>query len=80
MVQRIIVALVYALAAVAATIQGTGIPETPEAWIGLAVTLVVTFWGKFSSSTTIIAPNRAAWTDQQRKQEALDELNKGLPK
>ena len=78
MAQRIIVSLVYALAAVAATIQGAGIPQTPEAWIGLAVTMVVTFWGKFSSNTTVIAANRAPWTDAQRKQEALDELNKGL--
>lgn len=78
MAQRIIVSLTYAVAAVAAAIQGTGIPQTTEAWIGLVITFIVTFWGKFSSSTTVFAMNRAAWTPEQRKKEALDELNKGL--
>ena len=57
------------------------------AWIGLAVAAVVVglgmafliaAWGKYSSSQTFLAPNRPAWTDEQRKQEALALLNKGL--
>jgi len=74
--QRIIVALLYAVGAVAAILQGTGLPATPEAWIGLALSFVTTFWAKFSSSQTIIAMNRPAWTDEQRKAEALALLNK----
>jgi len=74
--QRIIVSLLYAVGAVAAMLQGTGIPATPEAWIGLALSFVTTFWAKFSSNQTIVAANRPAWTDEQRKQEALDALNK----
>jgi len=76
MAQRIIVSLLYAVGAIAAVVQGTGVPTTPEAWVGLVVAFVTTFWGKFSSSQTIIAANRTAWTDEQRKAEALAELNK----
>lgn len=78
MTQRIIVSLVYAISAMAAAFQATGTPQTVEAWIGLIVAGVVAFWGKFSSSTTIIVPNRAPWTEDERKKEALDALNKGL--
>lgn len=80
MVQRIITSAIYALVAVAAAYQASGMPQNADAWGGLIVLAITTFWAKYSSNTTIIAPNRAAWTDQQRKQEALDELNKGLPK
>lgn len=78
MTQRIIVALMYAVGVVAATLQGTGIPQTPEAWLGIVMAFVIAFWGKFSSSTTIVAMNRAPWTDTQRAAEALAELNKGI--
>ena len=76
MAQRIIVSLLYAVGAVAAVLQGTGIPATPEAWVGLVLSFITTFWAKFSSSQTIIAMNRPAWTDEQRKAEALALLNK----
>jgi hypothetical protein len=76
MAQRIIVALVYAVGGLIAVLQGTGVPTTPEAWIGFVLAFVMGFWGKFSSSQTIVAMNRPAWTDEQRKQEALDALNK----
>lgn len=77
MTQRILTALAYAVVAVVAALQ-TGLPTTTEGWIGMVVLAVTTFWGKFSSNTTLIAPSRAAWTEQERKQEALDALNKGL--
>jgi hypothetical protein len=76
--QRVIVAVLYGLSAASAAITATGMPSTPEGWASLAVTFAIAAWGKFSSNTTVIAPNRAAWTPEQRKQEALDELNKGL--
>lgn len=69
MAQRIIVALVYAVGIVIAAFQATGVPQTTEAWIGLVIAFVTGFWGKFSSSTTIIAPNRTAWSAEQRKVE-----------
>lgn len=78
MTQRIIVSLAYALSAMGAAFQASGIPTTPEGWIGLVMAGIVAFWGKFSSSTTVIAPNRAPWTEEERKKEALDALNKGL--
>jgi hypothetical protein len=76
MAQRIIVALVYAVGIVIAAFQATGTPQTPEAWIGLVIAFIGGFWAKFSSSQTIVAMNRPAWTDEQRKAEALALLNK----
>lgn len=55
--QRIITAMMYAAGAAIASYQATGAPSTPEGWAGFVVAAVVTFWGKFSSSRTIIAPN-----------------------
>lgn len=78
MAQRIVVALAYAISVGMATWQATGTPETPEQWGGFVVAVIIAFWGKFSSNTTVVAPNRAAWTEQERKAEALDALNKGI--
>ena len=75
---RIFSALVYGLSAAAAAIQATGLPKTPEGWVGLGMAFLIAAWGKYSSSQTFLAPNRPAWTDEQRKQEALALLNKGL--
>ena len=78
MAQRVIVSLAYALSAIMAAYQAGGMPSTPEQWAALVMAGVIAFWGKFSSSTTVVAANRAPWTDAERKQEALDALNKGL--
>ena len=78
MAQRIIVSLVYAISAIVAAFQTGGMPQTPEAWIALVMAGVIAFWGKFSSNTTIMAANRAPWTEAERKKDALDQLNKGL--
>jgi hypothetical protein len=68
----------YAVGGLIAVLQGTGVPTNPEAWIGFVLAFVMSFWGKFSSSRTIIAMDRPIWTNEQRKQAALDELNKGI--
>jgi hypothetical protein len=62
MATRIIVALLYAVGIVGATLTANGVPATPEAWIGLVVAFIGAFWAKFSSSTTLITPNRAGET------------------
>ena len=68
MATRIIVALLYAVGLVGTQLATIGTPTTVEAWIGLVVTFLVGFWGKFSSSTTVISPNRAGETlDTQPK-------------
>ena len=69
MAQRIIVALMYAVGIVVAAFQAQGVPSTPEGWIGLVVAFIGAFWAKFSSSTTVIAMNRTAWTPEVRKVE-----------
>ncbi len=55
--QKIGVALGYAVVGAFAVIQTTGVPHTPEGWVGLASAFALTFWGKFSSSRTVIAAN-----------------------
>lgn len=65
-VQRIIVALGYAVSAVVATLTATGAPTSVEAWVGLAIAAIVAFWGKYSSNTTVVAANRTPWTEAQR--------------
>jgi hypothetical protein len=77
-IQRVIVALLYAIGIVSATLQASGMPQTPEAWIGLVLAFVMGFWAKFSSSQTVVAMNRPAWTEAERSKAALDELNKGI--
>lgn len=62
MATRIIVALLYAVGIVGATLTASGVPATPEAWIGLVVAFIGAFWAKFSSSTTVISPNRVGET------------------
>jgi hypothetical protein len=58
MSQRILNAAIYTVVAVLAAFQATGLPQTTEAWVGLAVLAVTTFWGKFSTSTRLVFPNR----------------------
>jgi hypothetical protein len=55
--QKVGVALVYALLAGVGAVQVGGIPTTVEGWTALAGTVIVAFWGKFSSSRTVVAMN-----------------------
>lgn len=64
MAQRILVALMYAIGVGMGMYQASGIPTTPEAWVGFVLAVVVAFWGKFSSSTTVISPNRVGEVTQ----------------
>jgi len=78
MLKRILTSLGYAITITVPTVWANGMPDTPDK-VGAAVgVFAAAFWAKFSSNQTLIAPNRPAWTDEQRKQEALDQLNKGL--
>lgn len=56
-VVRIVTAAGYALLAAFGAIQVGGVPSSVEGWVALAGTVVVTFWGKFSSSRTVISAN-----------------------
>lgn len=64
--QRILTALGYAVVALVGAYQASGPPATAEAWGGLIVLAITTFWGKYSSSTTVIAPNRQVFTPEER--------------
>lgn len=63
---RVFSAILYGLAALLATLQAAGIPQTAEGWIGVVVSFLIASWGKYSSSQTLVAPNREAWTPEQR--------------
>jgi hypothetical protein len=78
MLQRIINSTIYTVGVVFTGGYFTGIPKTPEQWGILAGVVVAIWWGKFSTSTRVIAPNRKEWTEAERAKAALDELNKGI--
>ena len=78
MFKRILTAAGYALAITYGSVQASGLPQSADGWIILAGVFGGAFWAKFSSNTTIIAANRAPWTEAERSKAALDELNKGL--
>jgi len=64
MLQRIIVALVYGIGAagpVLAVVLSDGAISGGE-WSGLLSAFLVAFWGKFSSSTTILSASRQGET------------------
>jgi hypothetical protein len=64
--KRIGTALMYGLVTALASYQASH-PATLEGWLtGVITPFVVAAWGKYSSSTTVIAPDRASWTPEQR--------------
>jgi hypothetical protein len=69
--QRIIVAIGFGLSAVLGSLQINGLPHDRDGWIGVAIVFVVAAWGKYSSSTTIVGPDREVWTPERRMVEAV---------
>lgn len=55
--QRIAVSVAYALIGAVAVIQTAGFPTTVEGWVGIVGAAVIAFWGKYSSSRTVVAAN-----------------------
>lgn len=80
-VHRILRAAAYALT-VAAAVYGTVLaPDTWMKWVALIAGALVTGWGKYSTSTKWIAPNRTTWTQEERDRElgiSLPEVEKRL--
>lgn len=52
--QRLVVAVLYGVGAVVAALQ-VSFPSSPEQWVGLAGVFLTAFWGKYSSSQTVLA-------------------------
>jgi hypothetical protein len=75
MQQRIITSALYGAAAVIAALQ-VGIPSDKQGWLGIAVVFASAAWGKYSSNQTIVAPDRAVWSPEQRREELMAPLNK----
>lgn len=68
MQQRIVTAVCFGLVSALTAVQINGLPKTGEGWVALCVTCIVAGWGKYSSSTTILAPDRTVWTPEQRRE------------
>ncbi len=66
MKQRLLASVLFGLGAVIAALQ-IEIPQDKRGWIGLAAVFVSAAYGKFSSSQTLVAPNRPVWTETQRE-------------
>lgn len=79
--QRILRALAYALTVAAAVYGTVGQPTNWLGWAGLVLGAMVTGWGKYSTSTKLIRPNRTTWTQEERDRElgiSLPEVEKRL--
>lgn len=59
--QRILNAALYGAAAAFAAVQVSGLPADETGWLALLGVFATGAWGKFSSSTRFIAPNRKPW-------------------
>jgi hypothetical protein len=70
MQQRIVAAALFGISAVLASLQVNGLPSTREGWLGVGGVFMVAAWGKFSSSTTLLAADREVWTTERRTVEA----------
>ena len=69
--QRVIVAITYGIGAaspVLAAAFSDGV-ITGQEWSGIGMAFFIAFWGTFKSNTTIVSPNRTAWTPAQRQVE-----------
>lgn len=79
--RRILRASAYALGVVSAVYGTVGAPTTKVGWAGFAVGAFLTAWGKYSTSTKLIGPDRTTWTQDERDRElgiALPEVEKRL--
>jgi len=60
LVKKLVVSLLYGIGAAAPALQlalADGV-VTGNEWSGIFTALVVAFWGKFSSNTTVLGPSR----------------------
>lgn len=64
--QRLLTSLIFGLTAALSALGASGIPATPEAWMSILGVFITAFWGKFSSNSTVLAPNRKEWTAEER--------------
>ncbi len=67
---RLIAALIYGATGVLSALGVSGIPHDQAGWVALIGVFITAFWGKFSSSQTLLAPNRPEWSDEQRAANA----------
>lgn len=68
--ERIANAVVYMLIAIGGVLEASGVPKGMEGWIGMAVVAITAFWGKYSTSTRLMGPDRVVWPQEVRKVEA----------
>ncbi len=68
-IRRILNALAYALTMAALVLGTVGQPHDWKGWLLFLGAAILTGYGKYSSSTTLVAMDRAVWTDEQRAQK-----------
>lgn len=67
-VSRVLRAISYAVAAVAAVLGTVGAPTTWQGWVGFVLMALVAGWGKYSTSTRLVHPNREVWEGEEPTQ------------
>lgn len=69
MVKRLGTAVVYGLSAVGAALQ-LKMPTNRNEWFALLGVFTAAAYGKFSTETSVVAPNRTEWTEEQKREAA----------
>lgn len=69
-VKRILYAVSFAALTVGTVLGTLGEPKGWLGWMGLVFTALLTGYGKYSTSTELIKPDRQIWTEERRKVES----------
>ena len=73
---RIFRAVGYFAVILAGVIKLGGVPETWQQWVLAICTAIAGGYGKYSTSTRLIMPNREPWPNERRIVEAQKEAQK----
>jgi hypothetical protein len=67
MKERLFNALVFGLATTAVQLGAIDWPATAQAWVGVAGIFLIAFYGKYSTSTALLTPDRKPWTEDEKR-------------
>lgn len=66
--ERVINAIIYALVAGLGVIVAGGLPGDAQSWAGLALAVLTSGWGKYTTNTELVwPPDRKQWSEDERR-------------
>ena len=67
MKERLFNATMFGLATTAVQLGAMAWPETAQGWAGVAGIFLIAWYGKYSSNTTLVSPNRQPWSEDEKR-------------